>query len=84
MLCPFGKVSIPTPCCGTPSDYNRRGAIPSPNDTMSILTKIVSWIYKNVRISIDDICNMVEASDTDDDGYLSVGEIIAVAKGLRK
>lgn len=51
---------------------------------MSILTKIVSWIYKNVRISIDDICNMVEASDTDDDGYLSVGEIIAVAKGLKK
>lgn len=47
---------------------------------MSILIGIVEWVYSNVRIPKDGLVKMLEDLDADDDGYISVGEIVRAIK----
>lgn len=55
----------------------RRGAIPFPIDTMSLMSKILGYLYRNVRIRVADAYKTLDNIDTDKDGYLSLGEIIS-------
>lgn len=43
---------------------------------------IVEWLLKNVRIPKDSAVEVLNKLDTDKDGYISLGEIVAKLKEL--
>ncbi len=48
------------------------------------MTWLISYIYKNVRIKISDVQEMIAGFDTDKDGYLTVGELLQLVDLIRR
>ena len=45
---------------------------------------MIEWFYRNVKIPKDAIVGVLDAMDTDKDGYISLGELIASLKGMER
>lgn len=43
---------------------------------------IVEWLLKNVRVPKDSAVDVLNSLDKDEDGYISLGEVVAKLKEL--
>lgn len=44
---------------------------------------IIEWFYKNVRVPKDSVVKVLDSLDADNDGYISLGELIDALKRLK-
>lgn len=49
-----------------------------------MIDAILNWIFRNVRIKVDDLCRFVKDCDFDSDGYVSAGEFVTLLRGWIK
>lgn len=60
---------------------NPWGVIPTLYDTMSkIWLSIVAWLCKNVKVNIVDLYEWTKTVDGDNDGNITLGEVIDYVK----
>ena len=45
---------------------------------------IIEWLYKNIKVSTSAVQAVVDSADIDKDGYISLGELIASLKELKR